>query len=132
MIAFLVKEPMYGVPLRIVVGDYSDCRAYMKRKYNIDEPENPTWWGGFATFLTYEGGGEGFIWLPRLEHGNIDDVAILAHEILHICLRILDKVGIVTTMDNQEPICYLQEYFLRMVLKWVKRGADMKREEKDI
>lgn len=44
-----------------------------------------------------------------------DDIAVLAHECVHLAIRILHDRGVVVTVDNDEPLAYYHNYLFRIL-----------------
>lgn len=43
------------------------------------------------------------------------NLGVVAHEVGHVCRRILDEVGFKIESDNDEPLAYLEEYMTNKV-----------------
>ena len=116
-----IKEQMYNINLRLIIGNWKDYCRHIKNVYNIKEKEQRFYGGySFSVFHKETGYTECIVWLPHFNN-TIYEIGNLSHECLHSAIKILDKIGINTNIDNQEPLCYLQEYFLlRCLEKLVK------------
>lgn len=64
-----------------------------------------------------------FIRLSKFIIGNLDDLAILMHECLHVANAILIEVGVMGD-DNKEVLAYTQEFIFKnlMVLIMTAQG----------
>ena len=60
--------------------------------------------------------GTSFIRLDDFILGNVDDVAVLSHECLHVANAILRNVGL-REDENIEGLCYTHEYIFSRILK---------------
>lgn len=125
-----IPEKMYGIPLRIYIGSYRQYAEYCSKRYHFP-PEPQRFFGGESFTLTFENGkAEVFIWLEDFSIENVADLGLLSHECNHAALRILDRVGIKTKHGNEEPLCYLQEYFFTEAIKKLTGGKSPANQDK--
>jgi len=118
---------MFGVPLRVFIGAREAVDDYTAKRYKISE-KTVAACAGKSMLITFpDGKAEGFIWLPSIDIEKPSDLSVLSHECNHITIDVLDRVGIPLTPDNQETLCYLQEYYFRESLKMIKQASEQTR-----
>lgn len=62
------------------------------------------------------------VWIPRWpKRRRAGAVALLSHEMLHVALRILRRVGFTLTEDGEEALTYLQQYLVQQSLERLPR-----------
>lgn len=59
------------------------------------------------------------IWLPEVPKTE-KQIAVLAHEVFHAVLFILDKIGIELNGNTEEIYAYLVSYFMHSILEAVR------------
>lgn len=113
MLKITVLEKVYGFPLHILIGKYKEYNKYCCKRYGLNEPQ--TNFGGESFIVQSDDSGhwDAIIWLPHFSIHNIMDIASLAHECLHIALRIAGKTGIPVEEERSEPLTYLYEFYFR-------------------
>lgn len=116
-----IHEKMYGIPLRLIIAPWEEYKTHIKKTYGFTESEQ-RFFGGMSYLVTSENKGEaeGIIWMPSFDN-SMDSISTLAHECLHIAIRVLDKMGVITNIDNQEPLCYLQQYYFKAALEKMQK-----------
>ncbi len=45
-----------------------------------------------------------------------NDIPVLVHELLHVCVYVLEEAGVVISHGNDEPLAYLQSFLLSKAL----------------
>jgi len=126
----IISEKMYGIPLRIVIGSYSEYAGYCKKHYGLPE-EKQQFYGGESSILSFDSGrAEALIWIEKFSFMRIFDLGSLSHECNHAALKVLNRIGIKTKPGNEEPLCYLQEYFFTEALKKMAGEISPAAEEK--
>lgn len=126
----LIPEKIYHIPLRIVVGSYSEYVAYCKKRYRLPE-EKQRFYGGESSILTFDSGGaEILVWIEKFSIRSIFDLGTLSHECNHAALKVLDRIGIKTKSGNEEPLCNLQAYFFTEAIKKMAGKPSPATEEK--
>ncbi|WP_288610175.1 hypothetical protein [uncultured Victivallis sp.] len=114
---FLIAEKIYGIPLRVFIGSYQEYSDFCYRIYGLPQEPQINFGGeSFIVTLKNKGKAEVFIWLPSFSVDSANDLAVLSHECAHITLKVLFQVGITVSKDNEEPFCYLMEYFFHSAL----------------
>jgi hypothetical protein len=72
---------------------------------------------GCMSHLASEDGDEVFlIWLNKFD-GGADGIGLLSHECVHAALELMDDRGLPISLENEECIAYLSQFFLWKFLK---------------
>lgn len=121
--------PIYGEYVTFLVSDTKDILIdYIKENqpkgYSLDwiEGVNKTYEDETkrsARFLSYEGDNEYYI-IIRRKPKDMQDIAIVNHEILHITNKILFNRGLKLMPETEEAYTYLQQYMLEEFCKSFK------------
>lgn len=107
---FKIKDPIYGFDLTLLVGDKEWYESYCEKRFaDAEKSDNQ----GGESFVSSEA--KSYIWLPKINFTSANYGA-LSHELLHITLRVMEKIGFKFSYDNQEPIAYYLEYMMTETL----------------
>lgn len=98
----------------ISTQDTTWCRDYIKHNYDIIVETGAFNSRGFT--IPTENGMPIVIWLE-----NLDDTAVLNHELLHATISIMQWANIPLTPDTEEIYCYQLQYFTNELKN--KRGT---------
>lgn len=93
---------------------YNDIkRANKETGLDLDE---------ISTF-TYDDDNEVVIIINGCEYKNIsnENLRYLVHETNHAAMRILERVGVAVDFDNQEALCYTQDYIFSQIIEGLDR-----------
>ena len=95
---------------------YCECKNYkeftnhLKRKFPEMKDE---FWGdnfdGETQTITYKGERHYYIWAEER------DLIVINHEVLHVCLRVAEHLGIPTDVATSEFLTYLQEDLVKQI-----------------
>ena len=129
-ISVLSEEPIYGSKLEIFVGA---AKIPLQNELNKRHPNNyfifPEWCRAFHVSPVHSY--NHYIWLEKYDPNCVEDISTLAHEIIHYCTLILDKVGIPFTRENDEALTHLFEYtFTRVLIDLAKINRETRKDEK--
>jgi len=75
-------------------------------------------------FITIDCGGYIFVHV-RDEWGNMRDhrfIQCLSHELNHAAMCVLGASGVKFGYDNQEPLCYLQDFMMSKAIKAINKN----------
>lgn len=121
---FTLTEPVYESSCKFYIG-IPWARVFRELERDTD----PEWFASTRDSLTgmderglfiqlqCKSGLTGFVvWVQRWSD---DDASFLTlnHEILHLVIAILDRVGVPVRANNDETICRMQACYLRMALR---------------
>ena len=127
VMVFIVKTPPYNCDILFVVdGNDAAVRRYIKR--NLDSPLDViaeidgvggAWHNEDDAATTQLSSGFQIISLPGIP-STPDDIAILAHEILHAASFILRRAGIEHTESTEEAYAYLTQHITKQAYTKMK------------
>jgi len=107
----VIIEPFTGVAMVIATGPKD--RQRLVARYQIDgEMHSPRGW--VQTVRCQKGGAHILVALPERRCAST-----LHHEALHVVCELLSIHGVVVDYENQELLCYMQEYVVRQIDKAV-------------
>lgn len=121
----IIKVDLYRHDLMFFVGSLSELRdslnRYSMNKASIKEIErylkDRDFWDGNNKGYCYQfRTGQTLIVLPK-EPENIEELATLNHEILHVVFFILKKIGIKYTPKSEESYTYLYGFLTEKIYK---------------
>lgn len=108
MRTFSVVESVYKTDTLFVIGwPWAKFAAMMKRDYGATMTEGGV--GGMFTLTHDSRPPFRCIWAERAEW------EIVAHEIVHLCTRILGDRGVKFSAKNDEALAYLIEFYVHVV-----------------
>lgn len=130
---FFIPDNMFYCHLWVLVNYTPDeLQKYLKKKYNINHPDDFS----EAEFLAFTNKTTGdnlrFIWIKNFDWTTYQLVD-LNHEILHYVLDVFRTRKIPVNDDTEEALTYYQEYIsTKIYLKLKKKYTDQKRVNKKI
>ncbi len=120
---FEIEDRIYNVPILVVFGDYDYNQKILKSRLGFED-EGQKYSGGEAGIIERQEINNGkitkslfsaTIWIPELTF-TIDNYGAIAHEVLHVALHNLKKVGFNLDYENQEPLNYYFEYLYKQII----------------
>lgn len=104
----IVVEPFTGAELIVATGDKD--RAKICAQLGLEGESGPRVRGWVQQLHYMSGGTHIVVGLPEKRCEST-----LYHEALHVATEVLDLHGVPVGPDNQELLCYLQEYIVRQI-----------------
>ena len=105
-------------------GDYAECDAWLRKRFHLrGKTDHNINNGGEAFILENDSGIEvcQIIWLAKMDF-CCDDYVALAHECLHVAVKILSHRGAeCVNYDRSEPLNYLMDAIYGAFLKQLHR-----------
>jgi hypothetical protein len=125
--------PIYNQTLMVLVSDkMKEADAYLEKKYRVIPVEGSDYLDGYVCELNNEKLGLSMV-VVAIKSGA--DAYTVAHESLHIAIRVLENALITTNVDNSEPCAYLLEAIMKLINKtlviYIHKRADLKRTKKN-
>jgi len=112
---FIVKDNIYNFDLIIIIGDEEFYHKHLKNKYKLDMGKQQKNKGGESFVMKYNDKIGSVVWMPRLNFTSVN-YGILGHELLHIALNVMQKIGFKFNYNNTEPLNYYFEYLMTETL----------------
>lgn len=114
-----VNCPVFKADLHFVTDcDYQELNKYCKKHFDLDKDDHFEWLNDAdgTTFTLKSDDGNSLyrvVWVESFSM-NHSKIGVLAHEITHAVVRLLENKGIpFTSHDNQdETFAYLMDYFI--------------------
>ena len=112
-----IKDDIYGAEVRLITNctpkQYS---AYIKRCFGA-EHEPP--YQGY--FVVYDNGSRQvyLVWIKQFEW-RIHDYALLAHELFHCAVRVMDDQGISLSDSSEEAYAYYLQFIYAECISGLK------------
>ena len=125
--------PIYNQTLMVLVPDkMQEANDYLTKKYHVNEIKNLAFFDGYVVELENENMGLSMI-VVAIKPGV--DSYVVAHESLHVAIRVLENALITTNVDNSEPCAYLMEAIMKLINKtlviYIHKRADLKSTKKN-
>lgn len=120
---FKVDDPVFDSGVWVFVN-YTDkelhvrIKKLLKTDKDIDFLKDGKGFSGRHFVLTSDKDGDiqRIIWLREFEW-TVEDIAVMAHEIIHLVMRVLEDKLIPINDDNSETVAYLYEYYIKEILR---------------
>jgi hypothetical protein len=125
--------PIYNQTLMVLVSEkIQEAEAYISKKYRVKTIEGSAYLDGYVCELENEKLGLSMI-VVAIKPGV--DSYVVAHESLHVAIRVLENALITTNVDNSEPCAYLLETIMKLINKtlvvYIHKRASLKRTKKN-
>lgn len=106
-----VRDPVFFGHLIVLVGPWGKCAGYLSRKFPGLDPGTPGDRHAGESFevTTTEPDGSTYdtniVWMERWDGGAVV-ISMLAHELIHFCVKHFAKINIPVLPDNNEAFAY--------------------------
>ena len=109
------SEPIYNSTVRVYIGL---DKALLAKELNKEYPENcflyPDWCDAFHVSIPQTR--KHYIWLETYNPLDSNDIATLAHEVIHYAMSVLNSAGIPVDKDHDEALTHLFYYTFNYLL----------------
>ena len=111
-----VKESTFKTAATFILNaSFDDLQKFLARHAEEDAkplPETHRTDNGLMLTMKNKRGEPCYVvWVKKFDW-NVRDMAILAHEIVHLAIAITDDKGIQVRAENGEVLAYLHEYYM--------------------
>lgn len=117
---FLIEDEVFNRKIYVVVGDPEKSRNHLKRKFKLSyedcdsiSKEND---GCYFSVTNHKSQRKVFvIWVKNFRN-TPGDIAVVAHEILHLTFAVMCYIGVKISDDSEEAFTYYMDSILKKVL----------------
>lgn len=120
-------DPVYNFTVHLLwESDGPQSAAYMRTNFpevEVDKTDEDDEWGGRHMMLEFSRAGKNHeihLVMLREFQGTIEDISVLAHELLHATHDVLYSRGLRLTDDTVEAFAYLHDSLVRRCLEALK------------
>jgi len=99
-----------------VIGPFGRVKKYLRWKFEDKHFYVPKHGTGYAGLCFYQPGYVPVIWLPK-KPKSVNDIAITAHEALHVVQHLFIWAGIPMNQETKEVSAHTLQYLVKQILK---------------
>lgn len=115
---FVVDEDLYHTQVLFLLSpDTLQARDFTRSLFNDTSITGDDFFKNEGT--TFENGGYIMVWLPKAPESTAEQ-AVLSHELLHVTIGILRRVGIPLAMESEEAYTYLIQHLTNNFYKQIQ------------
>jgi hypothetical protein len=108
---------VYGATCFLFVGSKKKFDKFCQKEFNMTITGKDTANGSMSHLATPKGQEVFIIWMDEFKPNDPINIGLLAHECTHVTLELMDDRGIPVSLENEEVIAYLTQFFLTKFLE---------------